>query len=101
MGCDLIMLIHHNSYYHEAGITDDEVKDFVVINDDEYFKSTKEKLYFKLNKEQNFRKVAKSFYIFLTTHDVEKYVEIMQSKTFDNCLCHYDIKILNLFDPDL
>ena len=96
------MLIHHNSHYHEAGITDDEVKYFVVINDDEYFKSTKEKLYFKLNKEQNFRKVAKWFYIFLTTHDdVEKYVEIMQSKTFDNCLCHYNIKTLNLFDPDL
>ena len=43
----------------------EEVKDFVVINFSEYFKSTQEKLYSKLNKTQNFRKVAKSLYISL------------------------------------
>ena len=40
-------------------LTDEEVKDFVAINFSEYFKSIRE--------EQNLRKVAKSFYIFLTT----------------------------------
>ena len=49
--------------------TDEEVKVFVPINFREYFKSTKEKLYSKLNEEQNLRKVAKSLYIFLTTPD--------------------------------
>ena len=38
---------------------DEEVKDFVLINFREYFKSTKEKLYSKLNEEQNLRKVSK------------------------------------------
>ena len=65
-------------------LTDEEVKDFIAINFSEHFKSTKEKLYSKLNKEQNPRKVAKSLYIFLTTPDeVEKY---MQSSFFDNCI---------------
>ena len=49
--------------------TDKEVKDFVPINFREYFKSTKEKLYSKLNEEQNLRKVAKLLNIFLTTTD--------------------------------
>ena len=49
-------------------LTDEEVKDFVAINFSEYFQSIRE--------EQNLRKVAKSLYIFLTTHDeVEKYVQ--------------------------
>ena len=57
-------------------LTDDEIKDFVVINFSEYFKSTKEKLYPKLSEEQNLRKVARSLYIFLTTPDeVEKHVQ--------------------------
>ena len=47
--------------------TDDEVKGFVAINISEYFKSIRE--------EQNIRKVAKLFYIFLATSDeVDKYV---------------------------
>ena len=59
-------------------LTDDEVKDFVVINFDEYFKSTKEKLRSKLNVEQNLRKVVESLYIFLATPDeVEAYVGTM------------------------
>ena len=39
------------------------------------------------------------FYIFLTTPDeVEKYV---QSNSSDNCVHHYNVEILNLFDPEL
>ena len=54
-------------------LTDEEVKDFALINFSEYFKSTREKLYSRLNEEQNLRKVAKLLYIFLTTLDeVEK-----------------------------
>ena len=38
-------------------------------------------------------------YIFLTTPDkVEKYVE---SNSSDNCVHHYNVEILNLFDPEL
>ena len=49
------------------------MKDFIAINFSEYFKSTKGKLYSKLNEEQNLRKVVKWFYIFLTRSDeVEK-----------------------------
>ena len=48
--------------------TDEEVKDCVAMNFSEYFKSIRE--------VQNLRKVAKLFYIFLTTPDeVEKYVQ--------------------------
>ena len=51
-------------------LTDDEMKGFASINFSEYFKFTSKKLYSKLNQEHNFRKVAKSLYIFLTTPDV-------------------------------
>ena len=53
-------------------LTDKEVKDLVVINLSEYFKSTKEELYFKLNEEQNTRNVAKLLDIFLRTSDQVK-----------------------------
>ena len=80
-------------------LTDDEVKDFVAINFSEYFKSTKEKLYSKLNEEQNLRKVAKSLYIFLTTPDeVEKYVQSNSSDNFIHC---YNVEILNVFNLEL
>ena len=83
-------------------LTDEEVKDFVTVNFSEYFKSTKEKLYSKLNEEQNIRKVAKSLYIFLTTPDeVEKHVRMIQSNSSNNCVHCYNIMILNLFDPKL
>ena len=83
-------------------LTDDEVKDFVAINFSEYLKSSREKLYSKLNEEQNLRKVAEPIYIFLTTPDeVKKHFEIMQSNSSDNCIHCYDIEILNLFDPEL
>ena len=72
-------------------LTDEEVKDFVATNFCEYFKSTREK--------QNLRKVATSLYVFLTTLDeVEKYV---QSNSCDNCIYGYNVKILNIFDPEL
>ena len=43
--------------------------------------------------------LTQSLYIFLTTPDeVEKYVE---SNYSDNCVHHYNVEILNLFDPEL
>ena len=57
-------------------LTDEEVKDFVVISFIKCFKSTRAALYFKLREEKNLREVAESFCTFLTTRDkVEKYVE--------------------------
>ena len=68
-------------------LTEDEVKDFVVINFGEYFKSTKEELYSKLSEEKNIRKVAESLYIFLTTPDeIEKYAKMMESNSSGNCV---------------
>ena len=75
-------------------MTDEEVKNFVARNFNDYFKSLRE--------EQNLRKVAKSLYIFLTTPDeVEKYDEIIQSKSTDNCIHPYNVAILNIFDQEL
>ena len=72
-------------------LTDEEVKDFEAINFSEYFKF--------ISENQNLRKIAKSLYIFLTTPDkVEKYV---QSDFSGNSLLHYNVEILNLFDPEL
>ena len=74
-------------------LTDEEVKDFVAMIFSENFKSIRE--------EQNLRKVAKSLYIFLTTPDeVEKYVEITQSNSSDNCIHHYNVEVLNICDPE-
>ena len=71
-------------------MTDEEVKDFIAINFREYFKTIRE--------EKNLRNVSKLLYVFLTTPDeVEKY---MKSNYFDNCVHHYDIEILNLFNPE-
>ena len=80
-------------------LTDDEVKDFVAINFSEYFKSTRQKLYSKINEEQNLRKGTKLLYIFLTPDEAEKYAKMMQSHCSDNCVHHYNMEILNLFDP--
>ena len=83
-------------------LTVDEVEDFVVKHFGEYFKSAKEKLYSKLFEEQNIRKVAEFLYIFLMTSDeVHKYVEMMQSNSSASCVHPYNIEILNLFDPEL
>ena len=55
------------NYYLEI-LTDEEMKNFVVINFSEYFKYIKE--------EQKFRKAAKSLYIFLISPDeVKKYAQ--------------------------
>ena len=70
-------------------LTDEELKHFVAIIFSEYFKSTRE--------STSLRKVAKSFYIFLTTADeVEKYVEIMQSNSSVNCKHRYNVEDLNI-----
>ena len=72
-------------------LTDEEVKDFVAINFSEYFKSIRE--------EQNLGNTVKSLYIFLATPaEVEKYA---QSNSFDNSIHHYNVEILNIFDPEL
>ena len=76
--------------------TNEEVKDFVATNFCECFKSIRQKLYSKLNKKQNFRKNAKLLY----NDEVEKFGEIMQSHSSDNCVHRYNIKILNLFNPE-
>ena len=71
-------------------LTHEEVRNFVAINFGKYCKSIKEK--------QNPEKVAKLIYIFLTTPDeVEIY---LQSNSSDNCIHHYIVEILNLFDSD-
>ena len=83
-------------------LTDDEAKDFVAINFSEYFKFTREKWHSKLSEEQNLRETAEWLYIFFTTPDEEqKYVEIMQSNSSDNCVHCYNIEVLNLFHPEL
>ena len=67
-----------------------------------YFKSTREKLYFKLSEEQILITVAESFYIFSVRRDeVEKYVELMRPSSSNNCICLFNIKSLNFFDPEL
>ena len=72
-------------------LTDEEVKDFVAIIFNEYFKTVRE--------EQNLRKVPELFYILLITPDeVKKYGKWNYS---DNCVHHYNVEILNLFDPEL
>ena len=40
----------------------EKVKNFVVLNSGNYFKSSREKFYSKLSEEENLTKVAESFY---------------------------------------
>ena len=78
-------------------MTDDEVKDFVVINFGKSFKS--KKMCSKLSEKGNLRKVVKLLCIFIATPDeVGKYGETSSS---DKCICPYNVKILNLFYPPL
>ena len=73
-------------------LTDEEVKDFVVINFSEYFKS--------ITEEKNLTKVSKLSYIFLATPDeVEKYVHSTYSS--DNCIHLCNVEILKIFNPEL
>ena len=58
-------------------------------------------LYSKLSEEQNFRAIAESLYISVTTPDeVEIYAEIMESSS-NNCIHRYNVEVLNIFDPEL
>ena len=83
-------------------LTVDKVKYFVIKNFGEYCDYAIEKLYSKLDEEKKLRKVVELLYIFSATPgELEKYVEMMESSSPDNCLCHYNIKILNRFDPEL
>ena len=80
-------------------LTNDEVKDFAVINFGEYLKSSKKTCVLNYVRNRILRKVVESIYIFLAGHDeIEKYVEMMQSNASDNCVHYYNIEILNLFD---
>ena len=72
-------------------LTGEEVKDFVAINFSEYFKSTKEKSYSKLN----LIKVTKLLYISLKTSDG------VQSNSSDNYIHLCNVEILNLLDLEL
>ena len=55
-----------------------------------------------MREEQNFTKIDKSLYLFLTIPDeVEKFVEIIQSNSSHNCVHRYNVEILNIFDPEL
>ena len=50
----------------------------------------------------DFRKVVESLYIFLATSDeVENILRWLQSSYSHNGLCHTNINIFNLFDPEL
>ena len=80
-------------------LTDNQVKNAVLINFSKSFKSRREKLYFKLTEEHNLRKVAELRFIFLTTPDEE--AKILQSNYPDKYVHLYNIEILNLFDPEL
>ena len=58
----------------------------------------KEKLYSKLNKEHNFRKVAESPHIFLTAPDeIETYAKMMKSNYSDNCVHCYNTETFKSF----
>ena len=48
-----------------------------------------------LKKKKNLRKVAKLLYFFL------KLPGKVQSNSFNNCIYQYNVKILNLFNPEL
>ena len=75
-------------------VTNNEVKEFLVINFDEYFNSTREKLNFNQVRNIILERCG-------TSNEVHKYAEAMQLSSFDNCVCHYNTKIRNLFDANL
>ena len=88
-------------------MTDEKLKNFVVVNFEEYFKSMKEKLYSKLWEKQNVRRVAELLVTFVKVIlliifvKVEKYATTMQSSFYDNCIHRYNIEVFNLFNPEL
>ena len=72
------------------------MKDFVVIAFYKYFKSTEEKMYFKLREEKNPEIFLNCLYLSNKPDKVEKYAEMIHSSTRDNCIYHHNITILNL-----
>ena len=50
-------------------------------------------------KKKIFKKLLNRFTFFLTTPD--EVAEYVQSNSSDNCVHHYDVEILTLFDPRL
>ena len=69
-------------------MTDEIAENFVAINSSEYFKP--------IRGEQNFKKVAKLLYIFLTkSAEVKKHV---QSNYSNNYVHRYNGEALNIFD---
>ena len=60
-------------------VTDEEVKDFALINFSKSFKFTREKLYPKLSEEKSLREAVESFYNFLARPpEVEIYIELIE-----------------------
>ena len=78
-------------------LIDEEVKNFVAYWTFAAYLNILPVKYFKtIREEKNLRKVAKSFYIFLTTRDeVDKYV---QSNSSENCIHQYNVGILKMID---
>ena len=76
-------------------LTDEKVKDSVVINFSKYFISIRE--------EENSRKAFKLLYTFLTTSDkVKSTVQSnAQLSSSDNCIHCYNVEILNIFNSEL
>ena len=72
----------------------------------------RQKSYSKLSEKKISEKLLNRFIVFLTTPDEkEKYVDIIektpegkamiQSSSSSNCVCYYNIEILNQLDPEL
>ena len=80
-------------------LNDDEVKDFeILVTRLEYNCSCR----FQTSEEQSLGKFAELLYFFQTTpNEVEKYVQMVQSKSSDKYVNWYNIEVLNLFNPEL
>ena len=79
-----------------------EICDIIVlISFGKCFKSFKKKLYSKLSQDKILEKLLNRFIFFTATDKVEKYVEMIESGSSDNYKCHFNVKILNYFDPEL
>ena len=59
-------------------MTDEEVKDFVMINFGEYWKSAREAFILNQAKEKIFKKLLNSFMFLTTPDEVKRYVELIE-----------------------
>ena len=66
-------------------MTDDKLKNFVVVNFEEYFKSMKEKLYSKLWEKQNVRRVAELLVTFVKVIFLIIFVKV-EKKCYDDAI---------------